>query len=188
MSRHDPLHVTMRVGVGIDDLRGPVMFHAVKTAILAGADRFGTRIIEFSVQFDHVHLIVEAPNNAALTSAMRGLCVRLARAINNVMGRKGNVFPDRYHVRALRSPREIRSALIYVLCNRRKHECGRGLYYARDWLDPCSSARNFSGWRGVDSADIAPRELPAPQSWLLKQQYWKKDIKTNSMPKVSKRR
>lgn len=165
------------------------MYPAVKAALLAGAERFGTRVIEFSVQPTHLHLILETPSNEALTSAMRGLSVRLARAINNVMERKGTVFPDRYHVRVLRTPREIRLCLIYVLCNRRKHSLAElGLYYANDWLDPCSSSPSFSGWRGLDLADIEPRELPAPQSWLLTQQYWKKDIDRSSMPKVSSRK
>jgi hypothetical protein len=38
------------------------------------------------------------------------------------MGRSGKVFHERYHARHLRSPRQVRNVLVYVLNNWRKHD------------------------------------------------------------------
>jgi putative transposase len=42
---------------------------------------------------------------AARKSGLHGLAIRLARAINRVLGRRGQVFGDRYHSRTLSTPR-----------------------------------------------------------------------------------
>ena len=101
---------------GVPSLRGFDVFPAVHAA-LSLAQRAGFRITTFSVQDDHVHLLVEAADRAALVSGARGLQVRLARTINRATGHRGRVMGDRYHVRALRTPREVRIALVYVLRN-----------------------------------------------------------------------
>jgi hypothetical protein len=48
---------------------------------------------------------------------VRGLAIRVARAVNRALGRRGRVFADRYHARALTTPRAVRHALVYVLMN-----------------------------------------------------------------------
>src|SRR5262245_3452551 len=48
---------------------------------------------------------------------MRGLAIRLALALNRALTRHGQVLGDRYHVRALGTPREVRRGLVYVLRN-----------------------------------------------------------------------
>ncbi|MEQ9497049.1 MAG: transposase, partial [Deltaproteobacteria bacterium] len=102
------------------------MFRAVRVALEAGAERFGFRLVHFSVLRNHLHLIAEADDRVALARGMKGLKVRVARAINRVAGRRGTVFSDRYHAHALRSPSQTRNALAYVLNNFRKHEAQRG--------------------------------------------------------------
>ena len=66
--------------------------------------------------------------------------IRLTLAIRRVTGHRGPVWADRYHARELRSPREYRNCLAYVLNNWKKHVRGVGD------MDPCSSAPWFSGW------------------------------------------
>ena len=58
----------------------------------------------------------------------------------------------------------MRHAIAYVLCNARKHGVARG---TPGWLDPCSSARAFDGWRRLDQP---PARAPVvePRSWLLR--------------------
>jgi hypothetical protein len=103
-------------------------------------------LVQFSVQRDHLHLIVEASDRRALSRGMQGLSIRVARATNGELGRKGPVFADRYHARALTTPRAVRFALRYVLLNARKHE-GRGaLAVPPGFVDPCSSAAWFEGF------------------------------------------
>jgi len=105
-------------------------------------------------------LIVEANDGDALSRLVRGLTVRVARAVNRALGRCGAVWGDRYHARALTSPRAVRYALIYVLKNRAKHCAGeRG-------LDPCSSAPWFEGWRQAVTSPLGRPPVVAAHTWL----------------------
>ena len=94
-------------------LRAERVFPAVRSA-LGAASHHGFRVIHFSAQDDHLHLIVEADDTHALRHGLRGLVIRLARAVNHALGRRGAVFGDRYHARTLTTPRAVRFALIYV--------------------------------------------------------------------------
>jgi len=116
-----PVEVTMRVKPGLPSLRGLREFEALRGAIAAGCERDGFRLVHFSVQSHHLHLIVEGDSRATLTRGMQGLAIRIARALNRLRRRVGSVFADRYHDRILQSPREVWNALRYVLCNARKH-------------------------------------------------------------------
>src|SRR6185503_20762307 len=91
-------------------------------------------------------LIVEARDPRELARALQGLCIRMAKGLNRVMGRKGTVFADRYHARSLATPTEVRRALVYVLGNGRKHLTRVGHRLPSSWLDPFSSAAWFDGW------------------------------------------
>lgn len=162
-SRHHPAHVTLRVVRGLGSLRTAPLWGAVERS-LARASRRGFRVVHFSVQRDHVHLVVEAANREVLMRQAKGLSVRLAHAVNRTLGRRGKVFADRYHARALTTPREVRHALVYVLRN-----------WRRPGVDPCSSGPWFSGWRGAGHS--APRttrlatgkgrDAAAAATWLL---------------------
>jgi hypothetical protein len=70
------------------------------------------------------------------------------------------VFAERYHARILRSPMEVRNALAYVLGNARRHAKQRGRRLAQGWVDPCSSAPYFNGWRGRKAAKWGSRDDP----------------------------
>jgi putative transposase len=120
-SRHHPLHVTLRVQRGLRSLRDPALFRAVRQALADGKGRFGFSLIQFSVQRDHLHLIAEAHDRRALSRGIQGLAIRIARAVNRRLERKGRLFADRYHARALTTPRAVKFALRYVLLNARKH-------------------------------------------------------------------
>ena len=160
------MHVTTKVVAGLPNLRVKSVFRAVRAALLAGADRFGFRLVHYSVQRDHLHLIVEADDKVALRRGMVGLQVRLARQINKIAGRSGRVFVDRYHLQVLRSPTQVAHALRYLFDNGRKHARQRGVRMAEDWLDPCSTAGLFHRLR---------RGLVEARSWLLGAG-WKKGI------------
>ena len=43
--------------------------------------------------------------------------IRIARVLNKLWRRRGRVFADRYHDRILKTPREVKNALVYVLAN-----------------------------------------------------------------------
>ena len=65
-----------------------------------------------------------------LTRGVQGLSIRLAFAVNKARGRHGRVLAERYHARPLKTPLEVRRALLYVLNNERKHVAERGLTLA----------------------------------------------------------
>jgi hypothetical protein len=126
-------------------------------------DRFGFRLVHFSVQSNHLHLIAEARDRHALALGMQGLGVRIAKALNKLWSRRGSVFSDRYHARILRTPREVRNALCYVLNNARRH----GLALAG--LDPFSSARWFDGWSGSEGPRVGEYgPIVAARTWLAR--------------------
>jgi len=124
--RKGALHVTLRIRREVWDLRTRRCFRALQQAFARGCQRFGYRVVEFSVQVNHMHLVVEAPDMVALGRAMKGLAVRMARALNKLMNRKGAVFADRYHAELLRSPRQAAHAVRYVLENRTVHALRNG--------------------------------------------------------------
>jgi len=151
-----PLHVTLRMAPHVYNLRSRRSFRVIAAALRIGAERFDVRVVEFSVQGNHIHLLVEAPNRQALARAIQGLSIRVAKGLNRMMGRKGRVFDDRYHARVLRSPTEVHHAIRYILDNARKHAAQRGETYAPGYVDPYSSA---------GARDLA---LPSAQTWLVR--------------------
>jgi REP element-mobilizing transposase RayT len=154
------------------------LFGRVQLALANGQQRFGFRLVHFSVQSNHLHLIAEAGDRRALSRGMQGLAVRLARAVNRRLERKGRVFAERYHARALRTPRAVHFALRYVLLNVKKHAHS----VPPGFIDARSSAPWFDGFQrpielawGVSQARSrwrATSDLDAPvvpaRSWLLR--------------------
>jgi REP element-mobilizing transposase RayT len=142
----------------------------VQRALTAARSRFGFRLVHYSVMTNHLHLIVEADDRRALSRGLKGLQVRIARRLNQHLGRRGRVFPDRYHARALTTPTEVRRALAYVLNNARRHGAKAGWRYDPRWLDPCSSAYAFDGWKNVCSPPAARLKtgVARAQTWLAK--------------------
>jgi REP element-mobilizing transposase RayT len=106
-ARH-PLHVTLRLLKGIPSLRRSDVRRALEKAFHAGRERFGFGLVHYSIQGNHLHLIVEAEDATALSRGMQGLTIRCARAINRALHRKGKVFVDRFHAHVLRTRREVR--------------------------------------------------------------------------------
>ena len=163
-----PVHVTARVRAGLPSLRGQLEQVVLLGAFRAGCERFGFRLVHFAVLGNHMHYVVEARGRRSLTAGLRGLHVRVARRLNRLWGRRGNVFPDRFHGRVLRSPREVRTGLDYVLHNARRH----GLIRAGAEPDRCSSGHWFDGWRnprgGTPPKTMAGwPPVASARTWLL---------------------
>ena len=166
------MHVTMRAARRLPSLRKPAAFLELRSA-LAETTRSWFRVVHFSVQADHLHLIVEADDAECLSRGLRGVAIRLARAVNRSMNRRGSVWNGRYHARALRTPHDVRNGLVYVLANWKKHEpSAKG-------LDPYSSAESCDGWKtppltnqpkthGRGAPGPGASLLEAPMTWLLR--------------------
>jgi len=158
-ARNGVFHVTARVRRNLPSLRAPRVVQRIEESFRRGCEREDFRLVHFSLQRNHLHLVVEASDTHSLSRGVRSLLIRVARAANAVWRRRGTVIDDRYHHHRLSSPREVYNAIRYVLRNAHKHE--RYALRAGE-ADPASSGRWFWGARA---------DLPAvavPRFWLLR--------------------
>jgi REP element-mobilizing transposase RayT len=177
--RATPVHVTMRVLPVTARLRSGRRFRVIRRALVRGGLRFGFRLVHYSVQSNHLHLLGEAEDTHSLSRAMKGIAVRIARGLNTAIGRRGTVIGQRYHLRVVRSPLQAHRCIAYVLNNLRRHAAQRGKRLAADYLDECSSARVFDGWsyradescRARDPCPDLPIGVHAPRSRLLSHEW-----------------
>ncbi len=173
LSRHTPVHVTLRVHRDVGRLRRAAGYAAVQRALAACIGRRDFRIVHISIQGGHIHLLAEANDGRALANGMRAFMISAARHLNAARGRRGAVFSSRYHAVQLRTPRQMRSALAYVLNNWRRHrEDDSGLAQRRAQVDPYSTGILFDGWRDAPARFVIPdRYQPLPvcgaRSWLM---------------------
>lgn len=171
VNRRDPQHVTLRVVREVGWMRRPKAYRAIRRALAVVIDRHHDfRIVHFSLQRDHVHLLCEAENKQALARGVQGFEISAAKHLNRACQRAGRVFSDRYYVESIDSVRQVRHALAYVLNNWRKHQHdGVGLFRGR--IDPFSSGMQFAGWKepldGALPPDYERPRVAIPQCWLL---------------------
>jgi len=158
-----PLHVVVRLERGLPSMRRRREYRTLCQAFAQGCEKEGFRLNQYSVQSNHLHLLVEADGRRELSLGMQGLLIRIAKGLNRLWRRKGSVFADRFFARVLSSPREVRNALAYVLNNARKH----GIFLRGH--DPYTSAERFDGWRRRPrSTGALPTPLlPRARTWLL---------------------
>jgi REP element-mobilizing transposase RayT len=153
----------------VPSLRSVRVVRAVERSFRDSCDRGDFRLVHYTLLHNHAHCIVEAADASALARGMKAIGSRLARAVNRVFGRQGPVLVERFHLRMLRTPLEVRRALAYVLLNTRRHTArlGRAL-----GIDPGSSGRWFDGWRrlppGARRAPAGGAAVAPPRSWLLR--------------------
>lgn len=165
-----PVHVTLKVRRDVGRLRNKRGWRAVRRALVAGCLSEGFRVCHFSVQQNHIHFIVEARDSEHLSRGMQGLSIRIARSINREISRRGRVFADRYHAHILKTPREVKNAVNYVLNNRSRHNPVRDGQWTLMQEDSCSSAGWFDGWRTRAIPCCVPTGPPPvskPKTWLL---------------------
>lgn len=164
-----PCHVTLKVRRGLPSLRAVALVRELERSFAAACDRGRFRLAHYSIQNDHVHLIVEAVSKHDLASGMKSIGARVARAVNRVFGRSGPVLSDRFHLHVLRTPREVRNAIAYVLLNARRHLAKLGRKVPTlTVVDPASSGRWFTGWtRWVHQSSSDPVPVATPRTWLL---------------------
>ncbi len=169
ITRHTPAHITLRVLDEVGRLRRRDAFKIVRGVMVEHLGREDARIIDLSIQGNHIHIVVEAKDRRALSAEMHDFKIAVARRINRIRNRKGSVFADRYHEEILRNPTQTRRCLAYVLNNWRRHGEDK---LSNRVCDPYATGMWFTGWReasGVDvpeGLELLPRR--EPRSWLLK--------------------
>ena len=155
-----PVHVTVKVRDDVRNLRTRVCFAALKSAFVDGRERFGFRMVGYSIQGNHIHFLVEGADARSLARGMQGLTIRMARALNRALQRSGKVFRERYHAHILRTPTEVANARNYVLRNQAKHHA-----QTRGWALSATYVDKYAG--------ISVEITAAPRTWLLKEG-WRK--------------
>ena len=172
VTRRNGVHATLRLVAGLPSLRRPQSLQLVENVFAAERRRKGFRLVHYAVRGNHLHLVCEADESRALSRGIQRLASRVARGINRLWRREGRVFADRFHSRVIRTPREARRVLAYVLLNAHKDYARGGQRLIG--FDSCSSGRFFDGW-----ADPPARSPPGPErdseaplvaaaeSWLL---------------------
>ncbi|HEY4244877.1 MAG TPA: transposase [Kofleriaceae bacterium] len=159
-----PVHVTLRVGRDVPYLRKRSVWRAIAKATIAATKSGAMRVVHASVQHDHLHILVEAESRDALATGMHAFQISAAHWINRVAKRRGRVFADRYHTHVLKTPREARNAIKYVLSNWRKHGEAAHCRWA---IDPFSTGYGF--WTEQEPPrDYEPLPTAQAESWLLR--------------------
>ncbi|MBI2396006.1 MAG: hypothetical protein HYV09_40965, partial [Deltaproteobacteria bacterium] len=168
-----PLHVTLRMAKGVWNLRSQRGYSCVEHALKAERALRTLRVVHFSVQGNHLHLIVEADDRGTLSRRMQGFGIRFAKRVNAMMGRRrGRVLGDRYHARVLGTAREVHRAIAYVLLNHLKHSAQAGRVGLA--VDPFSSGTTFEHFASEPGAPVrrpsgaGPPPVARPRSWLLR--------------------
>lgn len=115
VTHREPLHVNFKYKISV---RNKETLKLLKRCI-QNARRHGLQVLQYSFQHNHVHLILQAESNAVLTRGMRSLTISFAKGL-----KQGRVQVERYHLHVLKTAREVKHALHYVLFNQQKHEKG----------------------------------------------------------------
>jgi REP element-mobilizing transposase RayT len=173
-----PVHVSMRARPGVPNLRTERPTRLLRIE-LQRASAKGFRVLHFSIQTNHLHLIVEADDAVALSRGMQRLASRIAMLVNALASRRGSFWRERYHRRDLASPRQFRNALVYVLFNSRRHasepERARRMHVLEAehssvvWVDawdaPPELIERIVAARAAPSPVVRARTFIASRSW-----------------------
>ncbi len=170
-----PVHVTIRLRRDVPTLRQPRFVRRFRSSLSEACIRHGFRVVHYSIQRDHVHLLIEAQTNYSIACGMKSVGARIGKLANRLFERKGKVLDGRYHLRPLRTPLEVHRALRYVLLNHRHHAAKRRSQHHRAehvmvQPDPANSGRWFNGWR-IATAPPNPHdicEVAPARTWLLR--------------------
>jgi REP element-mobilizing transposase RayT len=171
-----PVHAILRVDKAVGSLRKRHAYHAIRHALPSTFRRTDFRICQISLQRDHVHMMVEASDERALARGMQGFEIAAAHRLNAAVSqgigrlRRGRVFSDRYHVRILRTPTQVRNVLNYVLNNWRHHSEHHRRETMSWHVDYFSSAPTFMRWKEPSPplpTRYDPLPMRPPATWLL---------------------
>ena len=173
IKRLTALHLTIKIIRDKAGLKNKAMLKVLQQAIVKARGK-GLAVIHYTLEFDHIHLLVESGDHQELGKAMQSLGVSLSMAINRLRKAKGRVFKTRYHLRKLKTPTEIKNVISYILNNTIKHRASK---------TPLSIFNSFIALTGMKSLEkslvkefgllhdnLITEVLSPPQGFLVKQQ------------------
>ena len=139
--RRTAVHLTLRCSARAPSLRSRRRYACIKQAIARlHSDGVGFKVIHYAVLGNHLHLVVEADSQFALSKGMQRLTLSISRFLNAENVRRhggcldpragkwsarrgwiGRIFADRYHAHLLNTLSEMTRALRYVRQNAEHH-------------------------------------------------------------------
>ncbi|MDO9181155.1 MAG: transposase [Bacteriovorax sp.] len=132
IKRLTALHLTIKVRANKADIKSKkileALHHAIKRARLKKL-----KIIHYTLEYNHVHLLVECNDNNILHLGMQALGISFSKAINKIKSLSGGVYKHRYHFRKLATRRELKNVFHYIINNGKKHK------RATSMIDPYNS-------------------------------------------------
>ncbi|MEI8348179.1 MAG: transposase [Pseudomonadota bacterium] len=132
-----PVHVVWHLNPHVPPCRRKNILLIFKKAVLKGR-LMGLKVIHFSLMNNHLHLLIETENKKALAKALQSFAISFTKRLKNFNGlKKTPIFKERYFCHILKSLREVKHAIHYILMNGKK----AGL--SRYDIDPYSSAINL---------------------------------------------
>ena len=121
LKKASSLHLTIKVRENKADIQSKrilkALHHAIKRARLKGL-----KVVHYTLEYNHVHLLVESVDNKTLHKGMQAFGITIAKAINKIKRSKGAVYKNRYHLRLISSPRQLKNVLHYIFNNGVKHK------------------------------------------------------------------
>lgn len=118
--QNSSLHLTIKVRKTSAEIKSKAILKILHYAIMR-ARRKGLKVIHYTLEHDHVHLLVEARNNRLLHKGMQSFGITFAKNINRIKQGKGTVYKNRYHLRILKTAREVKTVMNYIFTNGIKH-------------------------------------------------------------------
>ena len=173
-----PLLVTQKFREGLPDARTTAHMLAFRDVLVRKQDPREARVVEFSLQGDHYHMIVEAPGGReGLSTTLRRLHRALTAEWNAIWVRSGGVFAS-YDEVPLNCARQASHATAYVLWNAYKHK-RRGLA-----PDPASSARWSHAWTTrYDGDSTLLQPVFTPTTKILREAHRRFPVDTRIPPR-----
>ena len=160
-------HCTLGLAACLPSLRQEQERKVIEACCLAAKVRFGCNLLHYSIQRNHMHLVLLAPDSKSMSRWAQGYCIRLAKALNKLWGRSGKVWRDRFHSTFTRCTYGMQRMVNYVLNNARKHK----LDIPKGEVDPYSSAPWYTKW--MDTTLPTPMRLrPVALPWQILTRPW----------------
>lgn len=172
--RH-PVHVTMRAKGGLPSFRQQRVHRMLVSVLERQLKRRYAgdfHVVHYSIQSNHLHVVIEATDKRTMRSGVSGLVIAFAKRLNKLLERvTGKVWGDRYHARELQSPTAVRNALSYLFQNYKHHGVAT---YGSGIVDHFTDAPHFRRWATeIYSLPTESKPTDTPRTWLLEEGWWR---------------
>lgn len=154
------LHLTIKVRENKADIKNKQVLKILHYAIRRSRIK-GLRIIHYTLEYNHIHLLVEAADKQTVHQGMQSFGITFAKKINAIKRLKGTVYKHRYHLRKINSPRELKNVLYYIFNN--------GIHHKRTStvLDPYNTLPAFKSLKFLYGHWSNKIEADIKKSWFL---------------------